>query len=66
LCQLWKSIVLNDQERMQYFSKQLGVDGKDYRSLCVCYLFEVHAMEKRNCRIHVRRARLQKSFTLLT
>lgn len=33
LCQLWKSIVLNDQERMQHFSKQLGVDGK--YSICV-------------------------------
>jgi len=32
LCQLWKSIVLNDQERMQYFSKQLGVD--DYENFC--------------------------------
>ena len=30
LCQLWKSIVLNDQERMQYFSKELGVDGEFY------------------------------------
>ena len=28
LCQLWKSIVLNDQDRMQHFSKQLGVDGR--------------------------------------
>ncbi|KAJ7382323.1 putative aarF domain-containing protein kinase 5 [Desmophyllum pertusum] len=32
LCQLWKSIVLNDQERMQHFSKQLGVD--DYENFC--------------------------------
>lgn len=28
LCQLWKSIILNDQKKMQYFSKQLGVDGQ--------------------------------------
>lgn len=32
LCQLWKSIVLNDQERMQHFSKELGVD--DYENFC--------------------------------
>ncbi|XP_078367254.1 putative aarF domain-containing protein kinase 5 isoform X1 [Oculina patagonica] len=32
LCQLWKSIVLNDQERMQHYSKQLGVD--DYENFC--------------------------------
>ncbi|XP_068713692.1 uncharacterized aarF domain-containing protein kinase 5-like [Montipora foliosa] len=32
LCHLWKSIVLNDQELMKYFSKQLGVD--DYENFC--------------------------------
>lgn len=32
LCQLWKSIILNDQKKMQYFSKQLGVD--DFENFC--------------------------------
>lgn len=35
LCQLWKSIILNDQKKMQYFSKQLGVDGKFTRQILV-------------------------------
>ena len=33
LCQLWKSSRLNEQ--MQYFSKQLGVDGKFTRLILV-------------------------------
>lgn len=32
MCQLWKSIILNDQKQMQYFSKQLGVD--DFENFC--------------------------------
>uniref|UniRef100_A0A1B6IZK7 ABC1 atypical kinase-like domain-containing protein n=1 Tax=Homalodisca liturata TaxID=320908 RepID=A0A1B6IZK7_9HEMI len=35
LCNLWKSIVLNDHTGMRKYSRELGVDEKDYRLFCI-------------------------------
>lgn len=32
LCQLWKSILVKDEEKMKFFSKQLGVQGEFFDS----------------------------------